>query len=154
MSNKKSTGEARVWSFLSKVVKTDYDFESRYLDYALGVSPKNRMPWSLPVKKKLRPQDLMEFMRDHFQGTKLNMTSDVGAGNWLAEYFSSSFTGLCCWLVLSFVFVFVFDRERVRRERHTVLARSVVLCGDSKGGPRAAEIPLSMIHPKGTATGP
>ena len=43
----------------------------------MGQNVYNRMPLSVPVKEKLVPHDLMKYMRDDYDGTKLNMTSDV-----------------------------------------------------------------------------
>ncbi|HPK05784.1 MAG TPA: C69 family dipeptidase, partial [Bacteroidales bacterium] len=67
--------EARVWTVFRKV-NNNMD---QYLDYAMGHNLKNRMPlWILP-NRKISVKDMMEFMRDAFEGTPLNMTSDIGA---------------------------------------------------------------------------
>jgi dipeptidase len=76
------SGEARVWSIFSKVTPEEMNFQEKYYGYAFGKDLKNRMPFSVPVKKKLKVQDLMNFMRDKHYNTPLNMTSDVGAGTW------------------------------------------------------------------------
>ena len=68
--------EARVWAGFRKVnSKMD-----RYEDYAIGDNPKNVMPLWIKPDKKLSVQDVMGIMRDHFEGTTLDMTKDVGAG--------------------------------------------------------------------------
>lgn len=68
--------EARVWSVFRKVAP-DMD---KYLDYAKGHNPNNRMPlWVFPTNK-VDVKDVAEFMRDHYEGTDLDMTCDVGAG--------------------------------------------------------------------------
>jgi len=62
------------------VTPEEMNFQEKYYGYAFGKDLKNRMPFSVPVKKKLKVQDLMNFMRDKHYNTPLNMTSDVGAG--------------------------------------------------------------------------
>lgn len=74
--------EARVWSFFSKVNST----MGQYLDYALGQNLENRMPLWIKPDRKLSAQDLMTFMRDHFEGTPMDMTQDVGAGPYRLPY--------------------------------------------------------------------
>jgi len=72
--------EVRVWSFFSRVMGDEWS----YLDYVQRVNLTNRMPlWVKPVKK-LSAQDVMESMRNHYEGTALDnmgrLFSDVGAG--------------------------------------------------------------------------
>jgi len=74
--------ESRVWSFFSKVNST----MDQYLDYALGQNLENRMPLWIKPDRKLSVQDMMTFMRDHFEGTPLDMTQDVGAGPYRLPY--------------------------------------------------------------------
>lgn len=68
--------EARVWSFFRKVT----DGMDRYLDYIMGENLENRMPLWVKPDRKLGAADMMGFMRDHFEGTPLDMTRDIGAG--------------------------------------------------------------------------
>ena len=81
--------EARVWAFF-RTVADDMD---QYEDYAMGHNPNNRMPlWVMP-REKVSPKLLMDCMRDHYEGTKMDMTSDIGAGGegcpyrWRPMYF-------------------------------------------------------------------
>lgn len=68
--------EARVWSVFRRV-KSDMD---KYADYAKGINPNNRMPlWVFP-ENKVDVKDVASLMRDHYQGTELDMTCDLGAG--------------------------------------------------------------------------
>jgi dipeptidase len=78
-------GEARVWSFFSKVTSIP-GFEDEHLEYASGSRLSPRMPLSVPVKEKLRVHDIMMYMRDHYDNTALNMTSDIGSGAWAAKF--------------------------------------------------------------------
>lgn len=68
--------EARVWSVFRKV-KSGMD---KYADYAKGHNANNRMPlWVFP-EHKVDVKEVAEFMRDHYEGTELDMTCDLGAG--------------------------------------------------------------------------
>jgi dipeptidase len=74
--------EARVWSIFRK-----YDPSlDEYLDHVMGDDPENRFPLWIKPKKKVSLRDMMEFMRDHFQGTPLDMTQDAGAGPFKVPY--------------------------------------------------------------------
>jgi dipeptidase len=74
--------EARVWSGFNKVAKG----MDKYLDYAMGYNLKNRMPLWIKPDKKISVHDLMEIMRDHYEGTPMDMTQDVGAGPYKCPY--------------------------------------------------------------------
>ncbi len=68
--------EIRVWSFFKDLNKDMY----RYFDYAKGENLKNRMPLWIKADRKVSPKDVMNFMRDHLEGTELDMRKDLGAG--------------------------------------------------------------------------
>ncbi len=82
--------EARVWSAFNKVTTG----MEKYYDYAKGNIerggdnnfPTNRMPLWIKPDKKLTVQDVMGLMRDHFEGTGLDMTKDIGAGPFELPY--------------------------------------------------------------------
>ncbi len=67
--------EARVWSFFNKY----YSGAKEWVDYALGdtISP---MPLYIKPDRKLSVKDMMDMMRDHYEGTALDPTKDIGAG--------------------------------------------------------------------------
>lgn len=69
--------DARVWSFFNHYAQEDM---SKYLDYALGKNIKNRMPLYLKAKVKLSVKDVADMMRDHYEGTPMDMTEGIGAG--------------------------------------------------------------------------
>ena len=81
--------EARVWAFF-RTVAADMD---KYQDYAMGHNPANRMPLWVKPTEKVSPKVLMDCMRDHYEGTILDMTADIGAGGegcpyrWRPMYF-------------------------------------------------------------------
>ena len=68
--------EARVWAFF-RTVASGMD---KYEDYAMGHNPKNKMPLWIKPDKKVSPKQVMDCMRDHYEGTKMDMTTDIGAG--------------------------------------------------------------------------
>ena len=74
--------EARVWSFFSKI-NSGMD---KYLDYAKGENLENRMPLWVKPDNKIAARDLMNYMRDHYEGTPLDMTADIGAGPFRLPY--------------------------------------------------------------------
>ncbi len=82
--------EARVYAGFNKV----YSGMKPYEDYVMGNVKhdsithfaSNRMPLWIKPDKKLTVQDVMSLMRDHFEGTPLDMTKDVGAGPYKLPY--------------------------------------------------------------------
>jgi len=74
--------EARVWSFFRKYDKT----MDRYLDFAKGDPKKGPMPLYIRPDRKLSVQDVQDGMRDHYEGTDLDMTKDPGAGPFKVPY--------------------------------------------------------------------
>ena len=81
--------EGRVWSFFRTVAEG----MDQYEDYAMGHNPANRMPLWVKPTEKISPKLLMDCMRDHYEGTKMDMTTDIGAGGegcpyrWRPMYF-------------------------------------------------------------------
>lgn len=68
--------EIRVWSFFKEVNQSMWD----YFDYAKGHNLKHRMPLYIKPERKISVKDMMNFMRDHLEGTELDMRKDPGAG--------------------------------------------------------------------------
>jgi dipeptidase len=68
--------EVRVWSFFKDI----HDDMGQYLDYVKGKDLDNRMPLWIKPNQKLDSRDMMNFMRDHLEGTELDMRKDFGAG--------------------------------------------------------------------------
>ncbi|MBO5875533.1 MAG: C69 family dipeptidase, partial [Alistipes sp.] len=81
--------EARVWAFF-RTVADDMD---KYVDYAMGHNPSNRMPLWVKPRTKVAPKVVFDAMRDHYEGTPMDMTTDIGAGGshcpyrWRPMYF-------------------------------------------------------------------
>ena len=51
-----------------------------YVDYAMGHNPDNRMPLWIKPAKKVTVKNIADVMRDHYEGTPMDMTTDIGAG--------------------------------------------------------------------------
>lgn len=74
--------EVRVWSFFKDINDDMY----QYFDYVKGQDLENRMPLFIKPNRKLSNRDLMNFMRDHLEGTELDMSADAGAGSFGLPY--------------------------------------------------------------------
>ncbi|WP_301029613.1 dipeptidase, partial [Parabacteroides goldsteinii] len=74
--------EARVWSFFRKYDKT----MDKYTDFIKGDPSKEPMPLYVKPDRLLSVQDVQNGMRDHFEGTDLDMTKDAGAGSYKVPY--------------------------------------------------------------------
>ena len=92
--------DLRVWAMFNKVTDNMKD----YWGYATGRDiqrakpytanmcqtpdnfPTNRMPLWVEPNKKVSVLDMMDFMRDHLEGTELDMSQDVGAGPFHCPY--------------------------------------------------------------------
>ena len=68
--------EARVWSFYNRVASG----MDKYLDFAMGRNPQNRMPLWVKPDRKVSLKQTMDCMRDHYEGTPMDMTRDDDAG--------------------------------------------------------------------------
>ncbi len=74
--------EARVWAFFRTVAEG----MDQYTDYAMGHNPNNRMPLWVKPTQKVSPKQLFDAMRDHYEGTPMDMTTDIGAGGNACPY--------------------------------------------------------------------
>ena len=68
--------DMRVWSFFKDI----NDDMEQYFSYVKGEDLDNRMPLYIKPNRKISNKDLMNFMRDHLEGTELDMSKDAGAG--------------------------------------------------------------------------
>ena len=82
--------EARVWSAFNILGKGKFAYEDGgslvekdsydYVDYAMGHNPANNMPLWIKPAGKVSVKDVADVMRDHYEGTPMDMTQDIGAG--------------------------------------------------------------------------
>lgn len=73
--------DARVWSYFRRFNK-DAD---KYYDWCNGTSDEP-MPLYIIPDRKVSLAEMQESMRDHFEGTPFEMTSDIGAGPYHVPY--------------------------------------------------------------------
>lgn len=73
--------EARVWSYFNMFT----DKGNEYLPYVLGESTEP-MPLYVKANRKLSVKDVKNAMRDHYEGTPLDITKDMGAGIYKTPY--------------------------------------------------------------------
>lgn len=82
--------EIRVWAFFNEV-SSDM---AQYWEYAKGTGiqrdakgyAQNRMPLWIKPNRKVDVLEIMDFMRNHLEGTELDMTKDPGAGPYECPY--------------------------------------------------------------------
>lgn len=53
---------------------------SDWIDYAMGYDLKGEMPLFIKPSRKIGVKDVADVMRDHYEGTPMDMTTDIGAG--------------------------------------------------------------------------
>lgn len=75
--------DARVWSYFNRFAPEGS--MDKYVDWILKGLGDPMPLWIVP-DKKLTADDLKWMMRDHFEGTPLDMTKDIGAGPFDVPY--------------------------------------------------------------------
>ncbi len=74
--------EARVYAMFNRVAPS----MNLSPDYVMGVKGAEPMPLWIKPDRKLTAHDMMELMRDHFEGTPMDLTGDIGAGPYSCPY--------------------------------------------------------------------
>ena len=82
--------DARVWSAFNILCDGVFTYEhdgvestrpaGEWLDYAMGYDLAGEMPLFVRPQRKITMKNVADVMRDHFEGTPMDMTVDVGAG--------------------------------------------------------------------------
>lgn len=83
--------EARAWSAFNILCDGKFTFENEkgelvttdayeYIDYAMGYDKSKRFPLFVKPSRKISLKDVADVMRDHYEGTPMDMTADIGAG--------------------------------------------------------------------------
>lgn len=78
--------EARVWSFFNKWADMDM---KPFLPYAMGMDGEgdyHEMPLFVKPKRPLSCQNVKDMMRDHYEGTEMDITTGLGAGAYQMPY--------------------------------------------------------------------
>ena len=74
--------EARVYAMFRRCNAS----MSQYEDYAMGKDLTHRMPLWIKPTEKVDVKEAMDLMRDHYEGTAMDMTKDLGAGPYKNPY--------------------------------------------------------------------
>ncbi len=74
--------EARVYSIFHRSAPS----LNLSIDYAKGIKGAEPYPLFVKPDKKIGLKEMFALMRDHFEGTELDMTQDVGAGPFACPY--------------------------------------------------------------------
>jgi len=74
--------EARVWCMFQRVAPS----LNLTTDYVKGVDGADPIPLWIKPDKKLSVRDVMQLMRDHFEGTEFDLSTDFGAGPYALPY--------------------------------------------------------------------
>ena len=83
--------EARAWSAFNILCDGKFTFVDEngtevtkdayeYIDYAMGWDASKRFPLFVKPSRKISVKDVADVMRDHYEGTPMDMTVDIGAG--------------------------------------------------------------------------
>ena len=82
--------EARAWSAFNILCDGVFTYElngetlsapaTDWLDFVMGYDLSGEMPLFVKPSRKITVKDVADVMRDHFEGTPMDMTTDIGAG--------------------------------------------------------------------------
>ena len=83
--------EARAWSAFNILCDGKFTFMDEngnevtrdaydYIDYAMGWDQSKRFPLFVKPSRKISVKNVADVMRDHYEGTPMDMTVDAGAG--------------------------------------------------------------------------
>ncbi len=83
--------DARAWSAFNILTNGWFSFYDEdgnavtrdaysYLDYVMGENLEGDFPLFVYPRKKISVKDVADVMRDHYEGTPMDMTQDIGAG--------------------------------------------------------------------------
>ena len=74
--------ETRVWSLFNRYCNG----MDKYVEYAKGNDLKGEMPLYMQPNRKISVQDVMNGMRDHYEGTPFDIQNELGAGPYNMPY--------------------------------------------------------------------
>ena len=82
--------DARAWSAFNILCDGTFTYEENgsevsrpaddWLDYAMGYDLQGEMPLWVKPQRKISVKNVADVMRDHFEGTPMDMRTDIGAG--------------------------------------------------------------------------
>ena len=88
--------DARAWSAFNILCDGTFSYEqngalvstpaSNWIDYAMGYELSGEMPLFVKPSRKISAKDVADVMRDHYEGTPMDMRTDAGAGGNACPY--------------------------------------------------------------------
>ena len=88
--------DARAWAAFNILCDGQFTYEengtevtrpaSDWLEYAMGYDLTGEMPLFVKPSRKLSVKDIADVMRDHYEGTPMDMRIDIGAGGNACPY--------------------------------------------------------------------
>ena len=88
--------DARAWSAFNILCDGQFTYEENgqmvtrpamdWIEYVMGHELDNEMPLFVKPSRKISAKDVADVMRDHFEGTPMDMTQDIGAGGNACPY--------------------------------------------------------------------
>lgn len=88
--------DARVWSAFNILCDGQFTYEengvevtrpaSDWLEYAMGHDLKGEMPLWVKPSRRITMKNVADVMRDHYEGTPMDMRTDIGAGGNACPY--------------------------------------------------------------------
>ena len=104
--------ESRAWSAFNRLCDGNFTFVDEngeevtrpamdYIEYAMGHDASKRFPLFVKPSRKISLKDVADAMRDHFEGTPMDMRLDIGAGGnacpyrWRPMYFEVDGKSYC-----------------------------------------------------------
>ena len=83
--------EARAWAAFNILCDGKFTFQDEngnevtkdayeYIGYAMGWDQSKRFPLFVKPSRKISVKNVADVMRDHYEGTPMDMTADIGAG--------------------------------------------------------------------------
>ncbi len=81
--------EIRVWAFFNSVkegMEKHFEYAKGHIEHGKYGFANNRMPLWIKPDNKICVLEVMDFMRDHLEGTELDMSKDPGAGPFGCPY--------------------------------------------------------------------
>ncbi len=78
--------EARVYAMFNRINSSMKKYEDYAMGKTFGQANIERMPLWIKPDNKVTAKDVMDLMRDYYQGTAMDMSKDLGAGPFKCPY--------------------------------------------------------------------
>ena len=78
--------EARVYAMFNRINSSMHKYEDYAMGKTFGKPNMERMPLWIKPDNKVSTKEVMDLMRDYYQGTTMDMSKDLGAGPFKCPY--------------------------------------------------------------------